>query len=103
MTTEDRVRRAAVELFATRGFHGTGIRDLAVAAGLSSATLYHYMGTKEDLLVEIMRTSLERLLTDAERVTADVHDPVEQLKRLVDMHVRAHAERPLETFVVDGE
>jgi AcrR family transcriptional regulator len=103
MTTEDRVRRAAVELFAARGFHGTGIRDLAVAAGLSSATLYHYMGTKEDLLLEIMRTSLERLLKDAEQVVADVDDPAEQLKRLVGMHVRAHAERPLETFVVDGE
>jgi AcrR family transcriptional regulator len=103
MSTEQRVRRAAVELFAARGFHGTGIRDLAEAAGLSSATLYHYMGTKEDLLVSIMRTSLVRLIESAEQVIATADDPLEQLAGLVRTHVRAHAEQQLETLVVDGE
>lgn len=100
MSTEERVRDAAVRLFAERGFHGTGIRDLAQAAGLSSATLYHYMGTKEDLLVEIMRTSLTALITEAEQIGGD---PRERLVALVKMHVRAHAEKPRETTVVDGE
>ena len=44
------MRAAALTLFAERGYHGTGIRQLADAAGLSSASLYHYMGTKEELL-----------------------------------------------------
>ncbi|HEX8868099.1 MAG TPA: helix-turn-helix domain-containing protein, partial [Lentzea sp.] len=96
-SAETRVRRAAVELFAARGFHGTGIRDLAQAAGLSSATLYHYMGTKEDLLVEIMRTSLTRLIESATQVISATDDPVERLTELVRMHVRAHAEQQLET------
>ncbi|MEV6239101.1 TetR/AcrR family transcriptional regulator [Lentzea sp. NPDC051838] len=100
MSTEERVREAAVALFAERGFHGTGIRDLAQAAGLSSATLYHYMGTKEDLLAEIMRTSLTALIAEAEKITGD---PRERLVALVKMHVQAHAEKPRETTVVDGE
>ena len=49
LTTQQRVRRAAVKLFAGKGFHGTGIRDLAQEAKISSASLYHYIGTKEDL------------------------------------------------------
>jgi AcrR family transcriptional regulator len=102
-TTERRVRQAAIELFATRGFHGTGIRDLAEAAGLSSATLYHYMGTKEDLLASIMRVSLQRLLDSATRVLADVTSPQERIARLVALHVITHAEQKLETRVVDGE
>ena len=36
------IRRAAVSLFAERGFAATGIRDVGRAAGLNSATLYHY-------------------------------------------------------------
>ena len=64
-TSGERVRRAALELFAERGFHGTGIRQLAERAGLSSASLYHYMGTKEDLLVELMRAAKE-LLADTQ-------------------------------------
>ena len=48
------VRRTALELFAAHGFAGTGIRQLADAAGVTSSTLYHYMGTKDDLLLELI-------------------------------------------------
>ncbi|MFI6029626.1 TetR/AcrR family transcriptional regulator [Amycolatopsis magusensis] len=103
MTTGDRVRGAAVRLFAEKGFHGTGIRDLAQAAGLSSASLYHYMGTKEELLAGIMRECLERLLDGAAKATEGVADPRERLGRLVALHVMSHALQPDETRVVDNE
>ena len=98
----ERIRAAALGLFAERGFHGTGIRDLAERAGLSSATLYHYMGTKEDLLVRIMRESLERLLAAGRQVALD-DPPAERVAGLVHIHVLTHATWRLETRVVDGE
>ncbi len=98
----ERIRGAALELFAERGFHGTGIRDLAGRAGLSSATLYHYMGTKEELLVRIMRESLDRLLTAGRQITEN-GDPPQRLVGLVSVHVLTHATWRLETRVVDGE
>lgn len=97
-----RIRTAALELFTERGFHGTGIRELAQRAGLSTATLYHYMGTKEDLLAEIMRTSMDLLLRAAESVGTD-GDPADRIVRLVHVHVLAHAVRPLHTRVTDDE
>ncbi|TVT24619.1 TetR/AcrR family transcriptional regulator [Amycolatopsis acidiphila] len=103
MTTEQRVRRAAVKLFADKGFHGTGIRDLAQEAGISSASLYHYMGTKEELLSGIMRECLDRLLLGARRATGGVADPRQRLVSLVALHVLAHALQPAETRVVDNE
>ncbi|MFJ1760247.1 TetR/AcrR family transcriptional regulator [Amycolatopsis sp. NPDC088138] len=103
MSSRDRVRAAAVKLFATKGFHGTGIRDLAQEAELSSASLYHYMGTKEDLLAEIMHTALTRLLDAAREATAGSPDPVHRLRTLVALHVLAHAVGPAETRVVDNE
>jgi AcrR family transcriptional regulator len=102
-SSRERVRRAAVTLFATRGFHGTGIRDLAQAAGLSSASLYHYMGTKEDLLAGIMRDALGRLVAAAREVTGNAGEPGQRLSRLVALHVLTHAVRPDETRVVDNE
>ena len=39
--TEERVRDAALRLFAAHGFEATGIRDFARDAGVSSAALYH--------------------------------------------------------------
>lgn len=103
VSSRDRVRAAAVKLFSTKGFHGTGIRDLAQEAELSSATLYHYMGTKEDLLAEIMHTALSRLLDAAREATAGSPDPVHRLRTLVALHVLAHAVGPAETRVVDNE
>ncbi len=57
-----KVQRAAVLLFAAHGFAATGIRELGAAAGINSATLYHYTGSKEDLLVSIMRSCLEAMI-----------------------------------------
>ncbi|MFJ5679694.1 TetR/AcrR family transcriptional regulator [Streptomyces sp. NPDC093097] len=94
---------AAIRLFAAKGFHGVGIRELAEGAGMSSATLYHYMGTKEELLASVMRASLDRLNGAAERVVADAPDPQSQITRLVHVHVLTHALRPEETAVVDNE
>jgi AcrR family transcriptional regulator len=101
-STSERVQDAALRLFAERGYHGTGIRQLAGAAGLSSASLYHYMGTKEELLLAIMRSSLTELLDAAEAIPVGP-DPREQLVALVQLHVRTHASAPERTRVVDDE
>lgn len=99
----ERVRQAAVKLFAAKGFHGTGIRELAQEARLSSASLYHHMGTKEELLAEIMRDCLGRLLAAAGQAIEGVADPRERMGRLVALHVLTHARQPDETKVVDDE
>lgn len=101
--TGERVRAAALTLFAERGYHGTGIRQLADAAGLSSASLYHYMGTKEELLVALMRDSLTELLAAGEEVVDAHRDPRDRLVALVGLHVRTHASAPERTRVVDDE
>ena len=101
--TRDRVQAAALSLFAARGFEGTGIRQIAAQAGISVASLYHYMGTKEDLLERLMRSSMQRLLEPAAEFMKSVSDPVERLARLVDLHVREHARENLLCIIGDAE
>lgn len=43
----------SVRLFATRGFHGTRMDDVADAAGLNKATVYHYYPSKALILYDI--------------------------------------------------
>lgn len=102
-STAARVRRAAVELFAERGFHGTGIRDLATAAGIGTSSLYHYMGTKDDLLADIMVETTLPLGRAAERMLSRVDDPATRLATLVEHHVWLHARRQQATSVTDTE
>jgi AcrR family transcriptional regulator len=59
----DGILGAARDVIARRGFHQASIREIASAAGLSLAGLYHYVGGKDELLFLVLDHSLERLLT----------------------------------------
>jgi AcrR family transcriptional regulator len=98
-----RVRQAAIELFAERGFYGTGIRDLAKAADLRTSSLYHYMGTKDGLLTQIMVDATLPLARAAELMLTEITDPTERLATLVEHHVWLHARERLATSVADNE
>ena len=100
---DTRIRDASVRLFAQQGFAGTGIRDIAAEAGVTSAALYHYVGTKEQLLLEIMDGVLDGLITSAGRIVADVRLPEAQLAALAEHHVWFHAVHQLATIVADTE
>jgi TetR/AcrR family transcriptional regulator, cholesterol catabolism regulator len=103
MTSREAVRQVAVLLFARQGFAGTGIRELGRQLGLSSATLYHYTGGKEELLADIMRDSLTELLRSARVAVTGSDDPAAQLARLVSAHVGFCAVNPLTARVTDQE
>lgn len=101
--TTQRVMRAAIAMFAERGFHGTGIRDIAGAAGLTTSTLYHYMSNKDDLLVEIMLATITPLRDAAARIVASIDDPATCIAAIVEMHVWAHASDPPVMMIADTE
>jgi AcrR family transcriptional regulator len=104
LSTEERVRQAALGLFAKKGFQATGIRDIATEAGISVASLYHYMSTKDDLLLSIMEYGLKRLtLAGRWMVDNTSGGPVEQLAALTQLHVWTHGVRQQSTLVVDRE
>lgn len=101
--TSERIRSAALRLFAQKGFAAVGIRELAEAAGLSSASLYHHMGTKDQLLLSIMDDGQSRLTSIADAALEGATRPEVRLARLVQVHVVMHAVYHLECRVVDTE
>ena len=86
-----RLTRAAVEAFASRGFHGTTTRDISTAAGMSPAALYVHHRSKEELLFELARGGHERVLALVRASVARSQDPVTQLGDLVEDFVCDHA------------
>ncbi|WP_245709814.1 TetR/AcrR family transcriptional regulator [Ruegeria halocynthiae] len=61
----DQILEAAVMCFLERGYHQTGVRDIATRAGISLGNLYNHFRGKHDVLVEIAmleRRDLERFL-----------------------------------------
>ncbi|MGF1430695.1 TetR/AcrR family transcriptional regulator [Kitasatospora sp. LaBMicrA B282] len=89
-----RLLLAAVDSFATRGYHATTTRDIATAAGMSPAALYIHFPSKAALLAEISRNGHAATLALVEAAVADGTDPVARMRRLVEdftaWHARGH-------------
>lgn len=87
LTVPERLIQVARGLFADQGFESTSVQDVVEAAGVTKGAMYHYFGSKDDLLYEIyarvLRMQTERLeavaardLPVAERVRAAAADVV---------------------------
>ncbi|MFO1273914.1 MAG: TetR/AcrR family transcriptional regulator [Rubrivivax sp.] len=87
----EQILAAAAHLFATRGFPGTSMNEVAAACGVSKATLYHYVRDKQDLLAQITRghmVLLEALVSDV----AALRLPAERrLPELITRFMQAYA------------
>jgi AcrR family transcriptional regulator len=89
--TEARIHEAALELFMTKGFAATSIREIAKAAGITSASLYHYMPSKDDLLVTVTLQATHLLADPGREIDSSGAAPDERLKALIRLHVLEHA------------
>lgn len=75
--------RAAAELICERGFGETRIADVAKRAGVSSALVIYYFGTRDRLLVDALRYSEESFYEAAEKMLAEVPSLRERLSLLI--------------------
>lgn len=83
---------AAVRLFQQKGYHATSMQDIADAVGLQKGSLYHYISSKDDLLVAIFNDAIAQYnarLSDIAAMNAPVRDRLEMAIRY---HVQGIAE-----------
>lgn len=72
----------AAHVFARQGYHATSIDDLVEATGLKRGGLYHYISSKEELLIAAHERFIEPLLENARAITAEELPAEEALRRL---------------------
>ncbi|MFK0112789.1 TetR/AcrR family transcriptional regulator [Streptomyces sp. NPDC091217] len=74
---------AAAELFTTRGYAATTTRAVAERAGMRQASMYHYVSGKEELLAELLESTVTPSLSYARELLADdVMPAAERLRAL---------------------
>jgi len=93
------ILQAATELFAVKGYHGTGVAELSAVVGLGAGALYHHIGSKEELLFNICRPHVEEVKALGERLAEQDMPALEKLYVLARKHMSNVATRPLELQV----
>jgi TetR/AcrR family fatty acid metabolism transcriptional regulator len=80
------ISRAAIEIFAEKGFHQAPVSDVALRAGVADGTIYLYFKSKEDLLLCIFEDSMDVMLNGIQVALIGVTDPLEKLRVFVRYH-----------------
>lgn len=74
------VLRAAVRMFNEYGFHATSLEAVAASLGISKPTIYHYLGNKDQVLLECVSFGLDQLLQAAETARRQPGTGIERLR-----------------------
>lgn len=82
-STRARILDAAAHLIRKKGFKATTVRDIGNAVGLYSGSLFHYFKSKDDILMEVMRTAFISICTLHEQTLASSLTPIEKLRRFI--------------------
>ncbi|PYS52716.1 MAG: TetR/AcrR family transcriptional regulator [Acidobacteria bacterium] len=85
--TRNRVFEIAAEVFHRKGYDNTSMSDIASAAGLTKAGLYHHIDSKESLLYTVLDYGLDLTEFYVVKPLQEIADPLERLKKMIDLHL----------------
>jgi AcrR family transcriptional regulator len=83
---------AAARLFSERGYNGTSMQHLGEALGLQKGSLYAHIGSKEDLLFDVVEQGAARFLERGETALAHDGDAAARLRMLLVGHIETATE-----------
>jgi TetR/AcrR family transcriptional regulator, fatty acid metabolism regulator protein len=81
------ILRAAINVFASRGFFQSKVADVAQAAGVADGTVYLYFKSKDDLLISIFNETMDEVIARSRGELEKIEDPVARLRKLASMHL----------------
>lgn len=99
--TGPRIRTAALKLFAQHGYAAVSMRQIAKEVGVQAGALYNYTPDKQSLLLTLMETHMEEVLSAWQETEAAI-DPTDVIARLhafTCFHIRFHMQRPDAVFI----
>jgi len=99
----DAILGAARRCYLDGGFAGTGMKEVAAAAGVARSTVYRYFPGRDELLVATVKREMEALNRQIRGRLADYEDPADQVVEGLIMAIKAIPRRPLLRAVFASE
>jgi TetR/AcrR family fatty acid metabolism transcriptional regulator len=79
----ERILESAQRVFASKGFFGAKVSDIAEEAGVADGTIYLYFKSKDDLLISLFESQMERVNAELTAAMVDADDGVDKLRRVI--------------------
>jgi TetR/AcrR family transcriptional regulator, fatty acid metabolism regulator protein len=83
----ERILRAAIKVFARKGFYATRVSEIAKAAGVADGTIYLYFKNKDDVLVSIFEDRISQLNRVMREESARAPTVEAKIRRVVEIQL----------------
>ena len=81
------LRSSALELFARQNYSSVTIKEISAATGVNASLIYYYFGSKEDLFLDIVETTVEDAFRKFESIKTESETPESIITRWLEIHV----------------
>lgn len=79
-----RILDVALDLFAQKGYDGTGVQEIVTKAGVTKGALYHYFTSKDEILFEVYGSVFRREQENLESILAEGLEPEKALRKIIE-------------------
>jgi TetR/AcrR family transcriptional regulator, fatty acid metabolism regulator protein len=81
------ILRAAIKVFAQKGYFSSKVADIAGEAGIADGTVYLYFKSKDEILHSIFDRAMEEFIAEGKRELALFSDVKDKLRRIAELHL----------------
>ena len=96
VANEERILDAALETFATYGFRGATVDQIAALAGMTKPNLLYYFRRKKDIYLAVLNRTHEMWLQPLEAISAD-GEPECEITAYIDRKLEMSRDHPTES------
>jgi TetR/AcrR family fatty acid metabolism transcriptional regulator len=81
------ILRAAIKVFAGKGYFNSKVADIAKEAGIADGTVYLYFKSKDEILRSFFNRAMADFIGEGRRQLAELKSPEEKLRRIAQLHL----------------
>lgn len=81
------ILRAAIKVFAGKGYFNSKVADIAKEAGIADGTVYLYFKSKDEILHSVFDRTMADFIADGRKELAEIKGAEAKLRRIAELHL----------------
>ena len=98
-----KILRAAVKVFAQKGFYNARVSEIAKEAQVADGTIYLYFKNKDDILIHLFEEEMDGIIQNVKTAVDPLDDPLDKIRAFVKKHLEMVEEDRLMAEVIQVE